>query len=339
MKEKKGLFILIGVIFVLIVVLLTLNAFNVNILDTGKYKYHFKYYDNYIPGSTYEIFVYNNKVEIEETAGCSIPDCEPAIEKHKYQYSKDNINKLYKFLDSISYEDGMEINRNSADEKTNEIITALLLDEKYFELAAEENDYKYELYYSDEVSYVLYLKNDNSVLVKKITVNDEYSITKIDTYSLSFSDKHMDIIRDFIKNHGETKYNKEAYDYIVKSIAEGKEDYLDKIDTSTELVYKITYDGLNCPTPILYLYSNNTYEYYYTFTTTGKTIIPSTSTYNYDISKIINSASNYEERPSGPYYITDKDGNKTKTYDSNVELNEFLNSINVTLAKCAEEQE
>ena len=46
------------------------------------------------------------------------------------------------------------------------------------------------------------------------------------------------------------------------------------ISNDSKLTYTITFNGLNCQTPVLYLYSDNTYEYYYTFSANGEPLIP-----------------------------------------------------------------
>ena len=110
------------------------------------------------------------------------------------------------------------------------------------------------------------------------------------------------------------------------------------ISNDSKLTYTITFNGLNCQTPVLYLYSDNTYEYYYTFSANGEPLIPKTGTYNYDITKIINNINKYKENNTGTYYIKDNNDNNYQTYNTNIELQEFLKSINITLEKCLEEQ-
>ena len=337
MENKKTIITIAVILAVLILSVVVMGI----ISNKKEYKYNFVYHDEFIPGSTYYIYVYNDRIEVTEEMGCSAVDCDNTTEKTTLNYSKENIEKLGKFLDSISYTDGMELYRDTLDERTKEIITCLLLDEKLYELAIEEYNYKYELYHSDKESYALYVKDDNSVLVKKITNtgDDNESKYSIDTYKINFSDEHMEIIRDFIKNSGTTKYNNESYKNIIKSIIENNEDYLKDIDTSVTLIYIISYDGLNCLTPSLYFYSDNTYEYYYTFSTNGETIVPKKGTYNYDLDKLYERASSYEESPTGPYYITNKDDSSVTTYDTNTELKELLSSINISLEQCLVNQE
>lgn len=114
-----------------------------------------------------------------------------------------------------------------------------------------------------------------------------------------------------------------------------------KKDSSTEreLLYTIKYDGIDCMTPEIYLYDDNTYEFYYTYAMEGIELVPKTGKYNYDISKIINNIDKYGEDPAGPYIIKTKDDEQYITYGTNKELREFLDSLNLEFEKCLEVQE
>ena len=104
------------------------------------------------------------------------------------------------------------------------------------------------------------------------------------------------------------------------------------------LMYTINYNGINCLTPELLLYSDNTYEYYYSFTAKDEELIAKSGKYNYDVKKIIENIDKYEENRYGPYYIKDSEGKEYITYNSNKELQALLHSIDVTLEKCLVEQ-
>lgn len=108
-------------------------------------------------------------------------------------------------------------------------------------------------------------------------------------------------------------------------------------NTNKQQLYTIKYNGIDCPTPSLILYDDNTYEYYYTFTTNEKQPTPKTGTYNYDINEIINNINNNEENYD-PYTITDNNGNKYTTSGTNEKLIEFLNSIDVNLVTCLDQE-
>lgn len=113
---------------------------------------------------------------------------------------------------------------------------------------------------------------------------------------------------------------------------------VNKADKEKIIEFTITYKGINCPTPTLYLYSDNTYEYYYTFTSEGNELIPKTGKYNYDITKIIKNVDKYEENDFGEYYIKDKQGKEYVILNTNIHLQELLNSLDITLDTCLVQQ-
>lgn len=111
------------------------------------------------------------------------------------------------------------------------------------------------------------------------------------------------------------------------------------LNNKTRLEYEITYNGINCPTPYLKLYSDGTYEYYSTYATDESNLEPQKGKYDYDIKKILNNINLYSKNPAGPYTIKDAKGNEYITYDTNVQLMEFLNSHHIELNKCMLEGE
>ena len=311
--------------------------------------YTLTYYDDYIPGSKSDIQIYNDKVEITTTKFCSAVNCNPKTETEIFKYSKENIEKLITFINN-NFSNKIKINANELTKRQEEVITGLLLGEYFFETNIEEYKYKIEYSKNDNLSYDIYFKEDNSILVKKLKINNDYDIVKIDTYSLNFSKESIKVLTDYIEKEikNNNKNSNIIYKYstlkkdeinIFNSIVENDESYLKNIENEPKLSYTISYNGINCPTPILYLYSDNSYEYYYTFATDDQKLIPKTGTYNYDITKIIKNIDKYKENNFGPYTINDANGNNHTTYNTNTELKELLNSLNLTLEKCAVQQE
>ncbi len=348
MKNKTVLIILIVILSLIVVGLFWVIIYN-KIIQEKNIIYKLTYYDNGVPGSKSEINIYNDTVEIIKTNFCSAVDCdESEPKKEEYNYSKENMDKLKKFIDSnflTTNTNNIEINESELDKYQKKVIQGLLLGEYFFETNVEEYKYKLEYEKSDSLTYDIYFKDDKSILVKKLKMKD-YDIVKIDTYSINFSEKNLDILNNYIEKEVKDinsnfihKSSLIKYEInIINSIIENKESYLKDIQNEPKLMYTITYDGIDCMTPSLYLYSDNTYEYYYTFSTNNKKIIPKTGIYNYDITKIINSVDKYEENPIGPYYIKDSNDNSYITYNTNIELQEFLKSLNITLEKCLEQQ-
>lgn len=108
-------------------------------------------------------------------------------------------------------------------------------------------------------------------------------------------------------------------------------------EKESDLVLEIQSNRLNCPTPLLKLYSDNTYEYHYTYNTDGNILIPKSGTYNYDISLILDSVDKYPELDTGPYVLTDESGVKYSVYDNNLELTDLLSEIGLNLDQCLEQ--
>lgn len=313
--------------------------------------YTLTYFDDGIPGSKSEINIYDDKVEIIKTGFCSAVEClegekEPKPQKEEFNYSEENMAKLVKFI-SANFANNTEIHDKDLSEHQKEVITGLLISENFFEVNVEDYKYKMEYSQTDSLTYDVYFKEDGSILVKKLNINDDYDIVKIATYSLNFSQDNLNILNEYIVSEIKKENSNIIYKSstlkkdeinIIKSITQNNASYLENIDNEAKLLYTISYNGLNCMSPVLYLYSDNTYEYYYTFGSSNEKLIPKTGTYDYDVNSIINNIDKYEENLFGPYYIKDAKGNNYTTYNSNIELQELLSSIGVTLEKCLEQQ-
>lgn len=115
--------------------------------------------------------------------------------------------------------------------------------------------------------------------------------------------------------------------YVKEEKSKQESDIVDRV-----LLFEIQSKRINCPTVWVEVYNDYTYEYYYTYGDKDE-IKPRVGTYKYDVLKIIENNKQYiNERI--PYILTDNDGNKYDVYDNNLELNEFLDIINVKLDTC-----
>lgn len=348
-KKKKPLLIITIVIvsFIGIGIILS-TCFKFKIPTSFAILYEIIYYDESIPGSKYDISVQkNNKVEITTTHFCSAIDCEPTTEKEIFNYSKDNLEKLKIFINNNFSNNYVEVHDNKLTDRQKEVIHALLQGEYFFEKNVEEYKYKIEYSKNDSLSYDIYFKNDNSILVKKLKINSDYDIVSVDTYALNFSQKNKAKLNDYIEKEVKKENKNVIYKYstlqkdeinIFNSIVKNNESYLNNIENEVKLAYTISYSGMNCPTPTLYLYNDNTYKYYYTFSTDNEKLILKTGTYNYDIKKIINNIDKYEENNFGTYSIKEENGKNYTTYNTNTELQELLTSLGITLEKCLKSQ-
>lgn len=348
-KKKKPLLIITIVIvsFIGIGIILS-TCFKFKIPTSFAILYEIIYYDESIPGSKYDISVQkNNKIEITTTHFCSAIDCEPTTEKEIFNYSKDNLEKLKIFINNNFSNNYVEVHESKLTDRQKEVIHALLQGEYFFEKNVEEYKYKIEYSKNDSLSYDIYFKNDNSILVKKLKINSDYDIVSVDTYALNFSQKNKAKLNDYIEKEVKKENKNVIYKYstlqkdeinIFNSIVKNNESYLNNIENEVKLAYTISYSGMNCPTPTLYLYNDNTYKYYYTFSTDNEKLIPKTGTYNYDIKKIINNIDKYEENNFGTYSIKEENGKNYTTYNTNTELQELSTSLGITLEKCLKSQ-
>lgn len=340
-KKRKSIIIILISIFIFlilsIVLILYFNEYN---------KYKITYYDEATPGSKYDISIKNNTVEITETHFCNSINCKSTTENETFNYSNDNIKKLEKFIKNNFSKRRIEIYQHDLTEKELETIEGILIGEYYFEINVE--DYKYKIEYSknDSLTYEIYFKDDNTILVKRLEINN-YAIKKVDTYKLDFKKENISILNNYIIE----EVKKENRNTIIKSstllkdeinifnsIVENNEEYLNNNENEPKLSYTIEYEGIECDTPTLYLYSDNTYEYHDKFSINNKKITPKIGNYDYDITKIINNIDKYEKNDFESYIIKDKDGKSYITSTTNIELNELLTSLDVKLDKCLERE-
>lgn len=311
--------------------------------------YHIKiitYYDETVPGAKYNIIIQdNNKIKIITTHFCMIEgsSCNPRIEVETFNYSQDNLKKLKEFIKNNFSNNHVEVYKSELTDKQKEVIEGILFGEYFFETSVEEYKYKIEYQKNKSLSYDIYLKDDNSILVKKLNINDEYDIVSSDTYPLNFSEKNKAILKDYIEKQVKEEKRNVIYKYpsllkneinIFNSITENDESYLDNIEYEAKLSYTISFVGIDCQTPTLYLYNDNTYEYYDTYNEDN--LIPKTGTYDYDIKTIINNIDKYKEDNYGQYIIKDENQKSYTTYKTNIELQNFLKKLNINLDKCIE---
>lgn len=345
LSQKKNLLIILIVVIVIIIGIGIAMFFSFNFKNktTGTTLYKIVYYDDGIPGSKYDISIFNNnKIEIVETSYCSALDCDSTTTTEKFSYSKSNFEHLKAFINDNFSNNQIELHPNELTDKQKEVIQGLLLGEYFFEISVEEYKYKIEYSENNNLTYDIYIKEDDSILVKKLKINDDFDIVDVNTYSLNFSQKSKTILTDYVLKEIKGDKNNIIYKNstlrkdeinIFKSIVENDESYLNNAG-DVELSYTISFNGINCNTPTLYLYSDNSYEYYYTFGTNDNKLIPKTGIYNYDIKKIIDNIDKYKENDYGPYSIIDENGNKHFTYNTNSELKELLTALDIKLETC-----
>ncbi len=308
-------------------------------LGIGFYIYNSRYIINYKGTEngmdTHVIIITNSKIKIKST--CTERSCDKDKEVKYQLFSKENITKLKKYLKENFKSNHIEVKSLDITNRQKEVIESLLKNEKNFEVAIE--DFEYRLRYNEgkNISFYVYFKKDNSILVKKVKWGKNYNVSDIsEIYQIEFNKKNTQILKDYIESEAKPgmKYLEGAINKadssarkdekaIFKSIVEKDEKYLDKKVKRIATMYVAT----KCDFASLYLYDDNTYEY--------EDIIDNkfgfrTGTYKYDINKIFKSLKKGED---GYYHVIDEKGNSYSTNHSK-ELNAFLNQVNIKLGKC-----
>ncbi len=258
-------------------------------------------------------------------------------------YSYDSVQKFIKFIDNNFDDKSKRINidYNALDDYQTLVIDDILNKKNEEEFITSVEDYIYSIYLSyEDNNYIIYLKDNNLVHVKKVSLSDDkLNIIDIEeAYNLDFSkDSNAEIV-DYIKSlfNDNREVNRLYKDSVtsdeerfINSIINNDEDYLKNRDD----VYTLKYSGLNCLTPVLYLYPDNTYEYYYTFTTADKKPTPINGVYSVNIEDLINLSLNNPEDYTVNYILTGQ-GN-TYFIDASLDLvNMLLSETNATLGTC-----
>lgn len=343
MKNKIILVVTFIVILVVIGVTGIIKKHKNNEEEKKSYKYEIVYYDESIPGSKSNIVINNNKITITTTYYCSAVDCKSSTETNEYNYTDDNLEKLVNFIKNNFeiIDNKVEIHENELDENQQQVMIALLISQDLFDIMNEEYKYKIEYLSDNNTFYYVFFKEDNSIIVKKMKMNDSYSIESLDTYKLNFNKSNIDILFNYVENELKNKdtnvthkntYLRKDETPIFNSIMENKESYLNNYNI--KLNYTIKANKSNCAISYLYLYNDNTYEYFYSKDDLNNSLTPLKGYYNSDIKSILEEELNSKIISDNYYLVTDQD---KKTYiinSNNIKFSEFLKNINVDFNIC-----
>ena len=202
---------------------------------------------------------------------------------------------------------------------------------------------------NDEITKKEEIYHANLGGTPEISTNLYYS-KRIDSYLHEETTSLIGKILETTDNNSENNYHY----YTIESDSENKEIYnlntineikeilnqYDKFDIfnihKRQLLFTVQSTYIKCQTPIIYVYNDNTYEYFYTHSTNGKDLIPKRGIYDSNPNLILNNLTQCEVDSPGMYLL--KDGQEH--YLTNCQpLEDFLKSINLEMHRCTEEQQ
>ena len=115
---------------------------------------------------------------------------------------KSTINDILKQFIRENFKENSDsvinIHRGQLSKEQQEFISSILSGEKYFEIFIEDFKYKIDYLVNMHQEYIIYFKDNNDILVKKIHFDENLTIDKIDTYSLNFSSENLKILNNYI---------------------------------------------------------------------------------------------------------------------------------------------
>ena len=156
--------------------------------------------------------------------------------------------------------------------------------------------------------------------------------------TIDFSNEKMVILNNFIKEVFKNKkanhiqiFDKDLSNEqmrILKSIIYNDDKYL-QASENKELYFSLQSFMIKCPTILLKVYKDNTYEYI-----NGEDV--TIERYDYDVSEIIDAYSNYDgDNNRLLYQLMLNDGRIINIYENKQELSKFLSLYNINLNVCA----
>ena len=160
----------------------------------------------------------------------------------------------------------------------------------------------------------------------------EMESTKAISFSLENTKKVNSVIDGLIKKKGSNKIQVTDTDLtneehrIIKAIINNDETYM-KESSEKELSYTLQSHKIKCPTVLLKVYTDKTYEYI-----NGDTI--SVGSFPYSMAEIILNVYDYDSGNGDVYEIKTKDNIATTIYDNNGKLKEMLSLSNINLDVC-----
>lgn len=218
-----------------------------------------------------------------------------------------------------------------------------------------ETDMKYKTMQNDGGSYnsIYYEIDFNKNQIIKISESYHANLTGTPTtdtktiYTKTIDAKTKQRLNSLIINIMEKEdiNNTENYTpYVVKHNEEEKLIYnedtikeikglLNEIDNDgKKLLFTVTSNNLKCPSPTLYVYSDNTYEYYNTYSPKGEKVKPKKGEYTFSTDLILKNIGEFEDQ--GIKYIIEDSNNEKHGFNNYQYLEDFLNEIDIKIDTC-----
>ena len=176
--------------------------------DQGNVSKNFEFtiVDDSVPGGSTTFSIEGNQVGVNEYDACSAVDCKGSSNTVSFEFSDENIDKLYEFYETelaglVSESNNGEklIFEHKLDYYQLDVINALTLGEDQF--AHDVQPLRYQVYIdypyesSDSDTYKLKIPEDGSPYVVKVTYKDG---VKYDYYDLDFDSRGFESIDELI---------------------------------------------------------------------------------------------------------------------------------------------
>lgn len=155
MKKNKKILVII-LILVIVIVMGFLMFMYLEKKSYDNYKYLIKYDDMFVPGNTYDIYIFNNyDIKVIKHYVCSTLSCTNKDEKFNVNLSdnnKEKIKKLIEHLYSNNNENQLNIKSADLDENSQKVFNTIIFNDEEF----------IEKYYDENIKYDF--RNSNSIL-------------------------------------------------------------------------------------------------------------------------------------------------------------------------------
>ncbi len=208
----------------------------------------------------------------------------------------------------------------------------------------EVEEKEYQISYQEENSQYEIFKKGDSVTVKveeqvvciqapcnPITYQHAIRFEKNKKEVLSFLE---DLFSKTTDTHITITTNQldDAQQRILEAIIYNDETYLE--EPKKELYFTLQSARIDCPTVLLKVYRDNTYEYIYGSTRDGN-LVSKEGTYAYPVSSFLEDSRNEEPNEIGPYRLTFASGEEKYLYDNTSDIQKFLEKIQIQLDTCS----